>query len=465
MSARVLVVDDIFPNVKLLEAKLRKEYFDVITASSGQEALDKVKTEQPDIVLLDVMMPGMDGYEVCERLKTDPETAHIPVVMVTALTESDDRVKGLQKGADDFLSKPVNDVALFSRVRSLVRLKMTIDEWRVRENTANQFGISEKSKVTEIPHSQGRILLVDDVNFEAEKISQSLQEDEHVIETVSEGLQAIDLTKQHDYDAIIISLNLKEEDGLRLCSYFKSNEKTRSTPIVMITEESDIEKVAQGLEMGAHDYVMRPLDRNEVIARVRSQIRRKRYQEKLRSNYEENLNLAVKDTLTGLFNRRYLMTHFERMLQNARENEKDLCVLLFDLDKFKSVNDTYGHNVGDEVLKIFAQRVSDKVRSFDLFARMGGEEFVAVLPNITQELALQISERLRHEVEREPFPVSTEEGVLRVTTSIGGAIIKGGNATVEDALKRADDALYSAKDTGRNLVVFDQIGVISSSSE
>ncbi len=464
MSARVLVVDDIFPNVKLLEAKLKREYFDVITAGSGQEALEKVKTETPDIILLDVMMPEMDGYEVCRRLKSDPETAHIPVVMVTALTENEDRVKGLDLGADDFLSKPVNDVALFSRVRSLVRLKMTIDEWRVRENTANQFGVSEKSKVTEIPHSHGNILLVNDVDFETDKILDSLKQDAHTVEAVTEGMQAIDLVKERDFDMIIVSLNLTSEDGLRLCSYFKSNEKTRSTPLMMITEESDIDKVAQGLEMGAHDYVMRPLDRNEVIARVRSQIRRKRYQEQLRSNYEENLNLAVKDTLTGLFNRRYLMTHFTRLLQNARDNEKDLCVLMFDLDKFKSVNDTYGHNVGDEVLKTFADRVSDKVRSFDLFARMGGEEFIAILPNITQELAIQIADRLRYEVEKDLFPVSTEEGLLKVTTSIGAAIIKAGDASVEEALKRADDALYKAKETGRNVVVFDQIGVIPAQS-
>lgn len=462
MSARVLVVDDIFPNVKLLEAKLKREYFDVITASNGPEALEKVKNEMPDIILLDVMMPEMDGYEVCRRLKADPETAHIPVVMVTALTENEDRVKGLDLGADDFLSKPVNDVALFSRVRSLVRLKMTVDEWRVRENTANQFGVSEKSKVTEIPYSHGNILLVNDADFETEKIITSLAQDSHSVEAVKEGMQAIELVKERDFDMIIVSLNLKSEDGLRLCSYFKSNERTRSTPLMMITEDSDIEKVAQGLEMGAHDYVMRPLDRNEVIARVRSQIRRKRYQEQLRSNYEENLNLAVKDTLTGLFNRRYLMTHFKRLLENACENEKDLCVLMFDLDKFKSVNDTYGHDVGDEVLKTFSRRVEDKVRSFDLFARMGGEEFIAVLPNITQDLAIQIADRLRYEVEKEPFKVSTEEGILKVTTSIGAAIIKPGEASVEEALKRADNALYKAKETGRNVVVFDEIGVIPS---
>ncbi len=461
MSARVLVVDDILPNIKLLEVKLKREYFDVITAQSGEEALKKVATDAPDIILLDVMMPGMDGFEVCRRLKENPDTEHIPVVMVTALTDTADRVKGLEAGADDFLSKPVNDVALFARVKSLVRLKMTIDEWRVRENTASQLGVGNKKAMSSVPFNQARILLVNDISFETTKIQETLRQDDHEIKAFDTGIQAIDALRTQDFDMIMVSLSLQKEDGLRLCSYFRSNEKTRALPLIMIADNQDISRVAQGLELGAHDYIVRPVDKNEVIARTRSQIRRKRFQEQLRSNYEESLNLALTDQLTGLFNRRYLTTHFEKLLDNAKTSGKSLCVLIFDLDHFKGVNDTHGHAVGDQVLKVFAERVSNKVRSFDLLARIGGEEFVAILPDITQEIAVQIAERLRECIEAEPFKVSTPEGSLSVTTSIGGAIITPGSASAEDALKRADDALYEAKKTGRNLVVFDQIGVIS----
>ena len=139
MAARILVVDDIPANVRLLEAKLMAEYFEVITASDGQTALDVAAKEMPDIILLDVMMPGMDGYEVCSRIKNDPKMRHIPVVMVTALSEVSDRVRGLEVGADDFLTKPLNDVALFARVRSLVRLKMMTDELRVRQEASLRF--------------------------------------------------------------------------------------------------------------------------------------------------------------------------------------------------------------------------------------------------------------------------------------------------------------------------------------
>src|SRR6201995_4540672 len=146
MTARVLVVDDILSNVKLLEAKLAAEYFDVFPAFNGLECLAKIKDTAPDIVLLDVMRPAMDGLEGGRRIKADPRTAHVPVVMVTALDQSSDRVAGLEAGADDFLTKPVDDAALFARVRSLVRLKMMTDELRMRESTGQGMGLIDPAE-------------------------------------------------------------------------------------------------------------------------------------------------------------------------------------------------------------------------------------------------------------------------------------------------------------------------------
>ena len=143
MTARVLVVDDILPNVKVLEAKLAAEYYDVTTALSGKEALEAMAKAPPDIVLLDVMMPGMDGFEVCRKIRATPEIAHVPVVMVTVLSDPEDRVRGLEAGADDFLTKPVNNTVLIARLRSLVRLKLMMDEFRLREETSSQFGVMD----------------------------------------------------------------------------------------------------------------------------------------------------------------------------------------------------------------------------------------------------------------------------------------------------------------------------------
>src|SRR5213076_2354637 len=162
MTARVLVVDDVELNVKLLEAKLSSEYFEVIAADNGPTALELAESELPDIILLDIMMPRMDGFEVCRRLKANPRTADIPVVMVTALSDVADRLRGLESGADEFLTKPVNDTALFARVRSLVRLKRMMEELRLREEVCGRFSPTGTSDALTADSSAARILLVED---------------------------------------------------------------------------------------------------------------------------------------------------------------------------------------------------------------------------------------------------------------------------------------------------------------
>lgn len=459
MSARVLVVDDILPNVKLLEAKLTHEYYDVLTAMNGPEALKKVEDESPDIVLLDVMMPGMDGFEVCTKIKENPALAHIPVVMVTALTDAQDKVRGLESGADDFLSKPINDTALMARVRSLVRLKMSTDEWRVRENTASQLGVvDEASNVMTQSAEKANILIIEDQDFELKKMEETLAQDHDTVRGVSAGPEALELITAHDFELVIVSLNLQSEDGLRLCSHLKSNENTRNVPMVMIGGEDDMDRIAHGLEIGAHDYILRPIDRNELLARVRTQIRRKRFQERLRSTYEISLSMALTDSLTGLYNRRYLEVHLEKLLEKNQESKKALAVLMIDIDHFKPVNDTYGHKAGDEVLKIFAERLKDHLRSFDLVARMGGEEFVAILPDVSEERAYMVAERLRRAIAEEPFTIDHPDGPINITTSIGGSIIEHGSLSVHEALERADKVLYDAKEGGRNCAVFEGKG-------
>lgn len=459
MSARVLVVDDILPNVKLLEAKLSSEYYDVLTATNGADALEKVATLSPDIVLLDVMMPGMDGFEVCRRIKSNPATAHIPVVMVTALTDASDRIKGLEAGADDFLSKPLNDTALMSRVRSLVRLKMTVDEWRVRENTATQLGVVDTAaNAMNEPVENARVLVIEDQSYESKKFVEGLNVDSDIVIIAETGVDAMAKVAESDYDLLAVSLNLKNEDGLRLCSHLRSSERTRSVPILMIANEEDMPRIAHGLEIGAHDYILRPVDRNELLARVRTQVRRKRFQQRLRSNFELSLSMALTDSLTGLYNRRYFEVHLQKLLQKNEISKKSMAVLMLDVDHFRTFNNTHGHAVGDVVLKTFATRIQDSLRSFDLVARLGGEEFVVILPDVSTDMAYFIGERLRRSIADEPFLANVEGGKVSVTTSIGGAIIEDGTATMEQVLKRADDALYQAKESGRNATVFEGKG-------
>ena len=457
MSARVLVVDDVMPNVKLLAAKLTREYFDVLTAYNGQQALELVKKESPDIVLLDVMMPGMDGFEVCQRIRSDTETMHIPVVMVTALSDISDRVRGLEAGADDFLTKPVNDIALFARVRSLVRLKMMMDEWRLRESTSGHFGmlsngLSLLAESTEKP----RVLVLEDSPLDLEKITETLSRDGAEVYPAANCASSLERALAEEFDLVIVSLTLLNEDGLRLCSHLRSHERTRQVPILLMIDEGDLQRVAKGLELGANDYVIKPIDRNELQARVRTQVRRKRYQDRLRSNYEQSLSLALTDSLTGVFNRRYVTAHLPRLLDRAADSNKPVSILMFDIDHFKLVNDTYGHDIGDEVLREVAIRAARNLRNFDLVARLGGEEFVVIMPDTDGESALQVAERLRQRIGDTKFEIRAPEKEITVTVSVGVAVGGRVGDTADTLIKRADEALYEAKRSGRNRVIADK---------
>ncbi len=455
MSARVLVVDDVPANVKLLEARLSAEYFDVATAFSGSEALAMAERAECDIVLLDVMMPDMDGFEVCRRLKANPATHHIPVVMVTALDQPSDRVKGLEAGADDFLTKPVSDVALVSRVRSLSRLKMVTDELRMRALTSREIGIqsAEREAITETGRG-GRVLIVDDRQSSYERLVTTLVT-EHAVDVETEPSEALFHAAEGNYDLMIVSLGLLNFDGLRLCSQVRSLERTRSLPILAVAEPDNNQRLLRGLEIGVNDYLIRPIDKNELLARTRTQIKRKRYTERLRDNVQMTVEMAITDALTGLHNRRYMETHLGTLVEQAASRGKPISVLILDIDFFKSVNDTYGHDAGDDVLREFAIRLRKSIRNIDLACRFGGEEFVVVMPETDLGVATAVAERLRRRIATEPFPIQQEMRLLDVTISIGIAGLAGAEDNAAAMLKRADQALYRAKRDGRNRVVPD----------
>ncbi|HWL81921.1 MAG TPA: PleD family two-component system response regulator [Roseomonas sp.] len=444
MSARILVVDDIAANLRLLEARLNAEYYDVALASSGPEALRCAEEWLPDIILLDVMMPGMDGYEVCRCLKANPETAHIPIVMVTALVDPAERVRGLEAGADDFLSKPVDHLTLFARLRALQRMKQVLDAFRLRAETAQDLGV-----IPQTPPSEGLVgatvlLATEDVN-EAELLSCVLSAEGVALRVTSSGVEAWQELSQRPYDVALLSLSLEGGDGLRLTSRLRAQAATRDLPLLLIAEADQHAQVLRGFDLGASDHVLRPIDPNELRARLRNQVRRKRYQERLRSDLDRSLEMAVTDSLTGLRNRRYVTRHLEGLLRTGQA-----ALLLLDVDRFKAVNDTHGHAVGDLVLKEVACRLKEHLRSVDVAARFGGEEFVVAMGGTTEAEALQVAERLRATVAEQPVP--TGQGhPLHITTSIGVALAQSGES-LPTLLRAADAALYRAKANGRNRV-------------
>ena len=455
MSARILVVDDIPANVKLLEARLSAEYFDVMTAANGKQALEIAARAECDIILLDVMMPDMDGFEVCRRLKSNPATHFIPVVMVTALDSPADRVRGLEAGADDFLTKPVSDVVLIARVRSLTRLKMMTDELRMRAITSHEIGIQgpERDAIAD-QGKGGRVLLVDDRPASYERLAGMLTE-EHSVDVEPNPSEALFHAADGNYDLLIVSLGLENFDGLRLCSQARSLERTRHVPILAVSDADNNSRLMRGLEIGVNDYLLRPVDKNELLARARTQIRKRRYTDHLRDNVQNSIEAAITDALTGLHNRRYMESHLATLAEQAGARGKPLALMVLDIDFFKSINDGYGHDAGDDVLREFATRIRKSIRGIDLACRFGGEEFVIVMPETDMHVAGVVAERLRKSIAGEPFAIEKGARRIDVTISIGIATLDRKGEPINDVLKRADQALYRAKRDGRNRVVLD----------
>ena len=455
MTARVLVVDAVPANVRLLEARLSAEYFDVITAMSGQEALAICERAQCDLVLLDVMMPDMDGFEVCRRLKSNSATHHIPVVMVTALDQPSDKVRGLEAGADDFLTKPIAELALTARVRSLARLKMVVDELRMRALTSRDIGIeSPEREALADTGRNGRVLIVDDRPASYERVAAMLSKEQEV-EVETDPNHALFRAADGNFDLLIVSLTLENFDALRLCSQLRSLERTRNIPILVITEPDNNARMVRGLEIGVNDFLLRPIDKNELLARVRSQVRKRRYTERLRDNVQMSIEMAITDALTGLFNRRYMESHLSTLVEQAASRGKPLTVMVVDIDYFKAINDSHGHDAGDDVLRDFALRIKRSIRGIDLACRYGGEEFVLVMPETDMAVAAMVAERLRRRIAAEPFAIQQGSRVVPVTISIGIAALRDKDDTAASVLKRADQALYRAKRDGRNRVVPD----------
>ena len=454
MTARVLIVDDIPTNVRLLEARLTAEYFEVLTANSGREALAICDREDVDIVLLDVMMPEMDGFEVCSRLKANAKTQHIPVLMITALDQPSDRVRGLDVGADDFLTKPVDDVQLMARVKSLVRLKALTDELRARAHTGQQIAAEDAMRAMDAINTEGgKILLIDTDARQGERIAGYLR-DHNDVEILTNPSDAVLALAGGGFELALVSMSLGDFDPLRICSQMRTLEQGRSLPIILIAEDGDRARVVRGLDLGVNDFIMRPVERNELSARVRTQIRRHRYAVELRESVNHTLALAVTDELTGLYNRRYFERHLSLMLGKAQEQNRDMAVMLIDMDFFKAVNDTHGHDIGDAVLKEFALRLRRNIRGVDLACRFGGEEFVVLMPDTDYRQAQGVAERVRQSVAERPFETGGSRP-LQITVSVGVALNDAAGDSPELVLKRADIALYRAKREGRNRVIFD----------
>jgi two-component system cell cycle response regulator len=452
---KILVVDDDPKNVKLLAAKLAREKFEVLRAFSGAEALQTVQREHPDLILLDVMMPEMDGYEVSQTLKVDPATEHIPIILVTALDGSEDKIKGFDVGADEFLSKPVNDIELLTRVKSLLRMKQYRDQLLSRNQSEGTLTAERFQRTGEqIRPRPARILLVEDNEKDALLIGNVFAAEPYEVEKAQSGEEALERIQREAFDLVLLDVILPGLDGFEVCRQLKSLDQAQDVQVVLITALPDLSNKIRGVELGADDYLIKPIHGRELKARVRVLLKKKLFMDQLRNKFERAVTSAVNDGLTGLYNQTYFKTFLALEIKRAERQHYPIGLMMIDIDNFKHINDRHGHLTGDLIVRELSQLLKSNVREIDLSARYGGDEFAAVFPYADRAMVGQIAQRIQASVGQWRALLEPSLQGDPITISIGVAFYPEQATSMESLIRRADEALYQAKKTGKSRCCF-----------
>jgi two-component system, cell cycle response regulator len=448
---RIMIVDDDPLNIKLLKARLPAEKYETLSASNGEQAIQIADKDLPDLILLDIMMPDLDGFTVSRMLKENPNTREIPIILVTALEGLDDKIKGLETGADEFLTKPVNTIELLSRINSLLRLKQYRERLALRSQSEKTFNHSadQLDKMDDSP-LPSKILLVEDDEKDFHILKSFFRDLDYELEWVKTGEEALDLLMRKSFDLLLLDVLLPGVDGFEICWRIKNAKQTKDLQIILITCLPDLENKIKGIELGADDYLIKPVNRQELQARMKVLLTKKQCLDVLRRNYESALNSAVNDALTSLYNQAYFKKFFEQELKRAARQNYSVALIILDIDNFKNINDSSGHMAGDHILATLGTIIKKSVREIDLSARYGGDEFVLVLPYADQEETFQVVNRLRKAIETSSFTKGNGNSPEHLTVSMGIAFFPQQGSTPEEVIRNADLALYQAKREGKN---------------
>ncbi len=448
---RILIVDDDPTSLKMLESMLPADRYSVFRAINGEEALESAFNQPPDLILLDIMMPGIDGYEVTRKIKKDKRTKDIPVIIITSLNESESKVKGMEEGAEELLCKPVHSTELLARVRSMLRLKEYRDQLAIRTLSGKSFGVMPKFKDEEIhikEEEMPQILLVEDTEVDAKIVEKALEGEPFKLTTVKNGKGVFPIIGKKAIDLVLLDILLPDVNGFEICRRLKKEHK--DIQVVIMTCLDDPESKIKGVELGADDFLVKPIVGRVLRARVRTLLEKKVNLDSLRNHYQEAESRSRQDWLTGLYNHGYFQEFLGCELKRSLEQGFPVSLIMIDVDNFKSYNDTLGHSAGDVILREMGQILRNNVREVDFVARYGGEEFAVVLPYVHREDAITIAERIHRAMTSHEFFHDESIKMGNPTVSMGIAVFPDEASNKEDLITQADSMLYLAKKSGKN---------------
>lgn len=456
---RILVVDDEPTSLKLLAGILQGDEYEVLEAPDGKGAIIEIYRSFPDVILLDVLMPGLDGIEVTRELKGDPRTKNIPIILVTSLEGIENKLAGLEAGAEEYLTKPVKPVEVLARVKSMLQLKQYRDQLSIRKQSEG--AMVEAAPDEKTGPSSGQelpvVLLVEDNDIDARIIRSHLKDMPLELEIAKTGSEAISRIRSDKIDLILLDILLPDMTGFEICQRLKEMDKNFDAPIIIITCLHDLESRITGLELGVDDFLVKPINRQELAVRIRALLEKKQQLNKLRTHYETALNSAIYDWLSGVYNHGYFKRFLDLEIKRSLRQSYPVSLIMIDIDDFKGYNDSLGHAEGDKILKELAQVLKNATREVDLVSRYGGDEFAVILPYADKQGGAKVARRIEQAIRAHDFLPGRSEQLKRLTCSIGVAAFPSDASTGEELIQNADAMLYTAKQRGKNQVyVFGQ---------
>ena len=363
---RILIVDDEPLNVKLFAAILSSDNYEIIRAFNGEEALKKVTEEVPDLILLDIMMPGIDGFEVTRRLKRSSETRDIPIILITAFDVADYKVIGHEAGADEFLNKPVNAPELKSRVKSLLSIKKYQDKLILQKKAEAGQRIDYMEEVLHDENDKPIVLLVFEDENDAESIKMLLHGQPYQVIIEKTAKDAIAFSNRKQIDLILLDAMLQGEECFKTCSRLKEREQTAITQLLVVSDSEFLENHHQQFELWSDDFLIRPINIHELRTRVKALLKKKTFLDRLYSGPEGSVCLAITDSLSGLANYSYFQYFIEHEIKRSLRDGKPLGLILMEPTDIKYHPNSMGHPAGEELLKDFGTLIKKNIRDVDL---------------------------------------------------------------------------------------------------